>query len=307
MSFNFINLLKIKGGLSSKKIFREIKKNRNKIIIDYSIDPIEFENFLNVYEILKKVNISIPRIYEIHKNKKIVVMEDFGDETFDKIYDEKKLYYLLKLSIDNLIIIQNSLINDDLKNLKKYSFDNLKEEIKEFITYYVPYKKLSNFSESEFYNIWDIIYKTNNFEFSSFSHKDYEFINLIFLDKNNMHLKCGIIDFQSAYLGFVAWDLLSVLENSRMNFKREYNEDLIKYFYDNININIEFEKFRDQYYLLNLARQTRLLGRWSKLLIETNDKDFLNYIGITKNRIISSLKNISNNKLKKLYKRALLY
>ena len=38
--------------------------------------------------------------------KKLIVIEDFGDLTFDKIFHRKDIYNLLKLAIDNLIIIK---------------------------------------------------------------------------------------------------------------------------------------------------------------------------------------------------------
>ena len=129
---------------------------------------------------------------------------------------------------------------------------------------------------------------------------------LIFLKKNNYHLRCGIIDFQSAFVGFIGWDLFSILENPRINFTRKYNEELIKYFYENVYISTEFNSFRNQYYLLSLARLTRLLGRWVKLLNNKNNIEYLNYIKITQKRIISCLKNIKNDRLKLIYERALI-
>ena len=63
----------------------------NKIIMDFSKDKKEFDNFINVYQILKKINISIPVIYEVHWNKKIVVTQDLGDNSFDKLFH--KLYF----------------------------------------------------------------------------------------------------------------------------------------------------------------------------------------------------------------------
>ncbi|MDA9749104.1 hypothetical protein N9U75_03020, partial [Pelagibacteraceae bacterium] len=111
MIFSFQNMTQVKGGLSKKKVFRKFEKNKSKIIIDFSKDKIEFENFLYVYEILKNVNISVPKIYEVCSQDKIIVMEDFGNNSFDKILKEKNLYNLLKLAVDNLIIIQNSITN----------------------------------------------------------------------------------------------------------------------------------------------------------------------------------------------------
>ena len=111
----------------------------------------------------------------------------------------------------------------------------------------------------------------------NFAHKDFEFVNLFFLKNYESHLQCGIIDFQSAFIGFIGWDLLSLLENPRIDFTRDYNDKLIEYFYDNTSIIENLKTFREQYYVLSLARQTRLLGRWKKLLSLNNDNQYLDY------------------------------
>ncbi len=298
------NLTQLVGGLSSKKVFRKYEKDLNKIVIDFSSDERNFDSFLVVYKILKKIDICIPKIYEVHIRKKFIVMEDFGDNSFHNIYREKKLYDLLKLAVDNLVVIQNSLIFEDIKKLKKYTFNDLKEEISEFVNYYIPYKNITNFLEDDFYTIWKKNFNTYEFNFDSFTHKDFEFINLIYVDNNISNYKCGIIDFQSAFIGFKGWDLFSILENPRINFNRKHNDDLIKYFYDKINIKTDFNLFRSQYYLLNLARHTRLLGRWIKLINEGNEQ-YLNYINPTIKSINSSLENIEDDKLRKIYKNIL--
>ena len=234
------------------------------------------------------------------QKKKIIVVEDFGNNNFDKIFKEDEVYSLLKLAIDNLIIIQNSVVEEDLTKLNKYSYNDLKKEISEFVDYYIPYKQISNFQADRFYQSWKITFNSQKFDFTSLIHKDFEFINLILLSKNKLHLKCGIIDFQSAFVGFKGWDLFSILENPRLNFTRKYNEDLIKYFYENITIDNDFFEFRNQYYLLNLCRQSRLLGRWVKLF-KNGKKEYFKYINITTKRIISSINNLPSSDLKKIY------
>ena len=301
MNFNLGNYDEIKGGLSKKKIYRKNENKISKIIIDFSGDEKDFENFLIIYKLLRTVNISIPKIYEIHKKDKLIFMEDFGEKRFDKEFYKKDLYTLLKIGIDSLITIQNSLTFDDISMLEQYTFENLKSELSEFVDYYIPYNNINNFPVDAFFEIWKDVYHNQNFDFNGFVLKDFEFINLFFLEENRAHLKCGIIDFQSAFLGFVGWDLFSLLENSRINFSRKYNEELINYYYKNVNIKVDYKVFRTQYYLLNLSRQTRLLGRWANLSGMKNEKEYFNYIETTKSRIISCLDNINNQNLKSIY------
>ena len=305
MNSNHNDLEKIEDGLSNKLIYRKIEKNNTKIIIDFSKDKREFENFLNVYEILLKVNISIPKIYEVNQQQYKIYMQDFGNDRFNKIYNKDNLYNLLKLAVDNLIIIQNETNLKNLKNLKGYSFDDLKIELKEFVTFYISNNKNSNFPTSKFYELWESIFYSLNYNMKNFAHKDFEFVNLFFLENHESHLQCGIIDFQSAFTGFIGWDLLSLLENPRIDFTREYNDKLIEYFYDNTPIIENLNTFREQYYVLSLARQTRLLGRWKKLLIINNDNQYLDYLKITKSRTIAILQHIKNNELRSIYEKYL--
>ena len=299
------NIIEIKGGLSKKKIYRKFENKLNKIIIDFSDNKKDFHNFLNVYKILKNINITIPKIYEVHNSILIIVMEDFGEQKIDKICNEQNYYSFIKSSVECLVIIQNTLANDDLIKLKKYKYEEFKKDISEFILYFIPFKKILNFPIDQFYKIWKKIFENLKINFTSFAHKDFEFINLFFLNKNNSYLKIGVIDFQSAFISFVGWDLFSILENPRNNFSRKYNEELISYFYNSISTKLEFHEFRQQYYLLNLSRQTRLLGRWARLIDEKNDNISEDFIDSTYKKLIICLENIDNDELKSIYNKIL--
>ena len=305
MNSDHNDLEKIEDGLSNKLIYRITEKENTKIIIDFSRDKQEFKNFLTVYEILQKINISIPKIYEVNQKQYKIYMQDFGKNRFNKIYNKDNLYKLLKLAVENIIVIQNESNLNNLKNLKEYTFEDLKIELKEFVTYYIPNNKSSNFSTSKFYESWKSIFYSQNYNMKNFVHKDFEFVNLFFLENCESHLQCGIIDFQSAFKGFIGWDLISLLENPRINFTRDYNDKLIEYFYDNTSIIENFNTFLEQYYVLSLARQTRLLGRWRKLLSINNDNLYLDYLKITKSRTTVTLNNIKNHELRSIYEKYL--
>ena len=305
MNSDHNDLEKIEDGLSNKLIYRITEKENTKIIIDFSRDKQEFKNFLTVYEILQKINISIPKIYEVNQKQYKIYMQDFGKNRFNKIYNKDNLYKLLKLAVENIIVIQNESNLNNLKNLKEYTFEDLKIELKEFVTYYIPNNKNSNFPTSKFYELWKSIFYSQNYNMKNFVHKDFEFVNLFFLENYESHLQCGIIDFQSAFMGFIGWDLISLLENPRINFTRDYNDKLIEYFYDNTSIIENLNTFREQYYVLSLARQTRLLGRWRKLLSTNNDNQYLDYLKITKSRTIATLNNIKNYELRSIYEKYL--
>ena len=300
------NISAIKGGASRKKIYRYNRNNLSFIILDFSDDVEEFKNHLKIYDILKNINISIPKIYEIDFINKLIVTEDFGDQRFDKLVDEHNINLRLEYAVESLIILNNSIINKNLVNeLPKYNYEILKQEISELINFYCPYKKIDKSLNIVFYEIWKEQYQNLNFEFNSFVHKDFELCNLMYLPQKNKHLKCGILDFQSAFIGFKGWDLFSLLENSRTYFSTENNEKFIKYFYNNTYPNLDFDMFRKQYYFLNTSRQTRLLGRWIKFFIIDKNKFYLQYIDTTIKRLKNSIDKLGIKQINDIYNKIL--
>jgi aminoglycoside/choline kinase family phosphotransferase len=136
-------------------------------------------------------------------------------------------------------------------------------------------------------------------------HKDFELSNLIHLQNREGHLKCGILDFQNAFIGFSGWDIFSLLENPRIYFDDKYNDELIEYFYNNTNQNISFNEFLIQYYFLNTARQSRVIGRWINLDKKNKNNYYSKYLGVTIKRLKKSLYYLQNSKLSKLYSKVI--
>ena len=124
MTSLFTNYQLIESGASKKIIFRFRKKKLNLIGINFTKDKNELHNFIKTYNILTKVNISIPAIYEINFDKSLILMEDFGNHRYDKIYKNQNLYDLLKYAVDSILVMQNSLRFYSLIDLEKYNFVN---------------------------------------------------------------------------------------------------------------------------------------------------------------------------------------
>jgi len=298
------NIVEIDSGASKKKFYKINKENYSYIITDFKSDKEEYFNHLKIYNLLKNINISIPIIVEKNDNNLTIISEDLGNFRFDKILQKYPIKNLLKYAVDTLIIMKNSIPFNDEHQLLRYDFKIFRKEISELPEYYFPYIELNDKNlVEEFYNIWSEIFQSINFKFDSFSHKDFNINNLMFLESREKHLKCGVIDFQSAFWGESSWDLFSLLEDSRVLFSDEFNEYFIQYFYTKTINDISLEEFKIKYYFLNASRQTRLLGRWIKLAKELDQDWYLNFISITQKRLKKSINFIDNRNLNKFYKK----
>ena len=300
MKFNLDDLYQIESGASHKKIYRFKNKNIGKVVVNFSYNHNDYLSYLEINNFLSNINISVPKIFYSDHDKSIIIMEDFGDIRYDKLINSIDPKEILIDAVNSLIEIQNRqkpIINNIIK---QYDFSSFKTEIAEFVDFYLPKNNISDDMAEEFFDIWSNEFKNLNFKWDSFVHKDFELSNLIYLPKRNNHLKCGIIDFQNAFIGFSGWDVFSLLENPRIYFDDKYNDELLEYFFNKTDQNIPIREFLNQYYFLNTARQTRIIGRWINL-DNKNKNNYSKYLNVTIKRLEKSLYNLQNKKLSKLY------
>ena len=303
--FKNYTFTQINSGASKKKFYRLKKNTKSFILTDFNSDKQEYLNYMKVYNILRNLDISIPEIIEKNEEELIIISEDFGDLRFDKIIHNESIKNLLQYAVDSLIVINKSIKFDNSFNLPIYSFEDFKEEIMELPKFYFPYLniKYNNNLTEEYLYIWSQCYNNFNFNFNNFVHKDFNINNLILLPSQKNHLRCGIIDFQSAFWGEGCWDLFSLLEDSRIFFTDDYNHRFINYVFSNTNHNISLIEYKLKYHFLNCSRQSRLLGRWIKLCKDLNAKWYLDFIPVTKRRLKKSLTYLGDNHLSTFYKK----
>ncbi len=305
MKFDLSELYQIESGASQKKIYRFKNHDKQGVFVDFSYNNKDYHSFLEVNKFLSTINISVPKIFDIDDSKNLILMEDFGNNRYDKIISSINLKEVLLNSINSLIEIQNTSQQITNYNLNTYNFSSFKIEIAEFADFYLPFKNISKSITDEFFFIWYSEFENLNFNWNSFVHKDFELSNLMYLQNRKEHLKCGILDYQNAFIGFSGWDMFSLLENPRIYFVDKYNDELIEYFYNNTSQNISFDEFLTQYYFLNTARQSRIIGRWINLDKKNKNYNYSKYLNITTKRLKKSLHYLQNQKLSKLYSKVI--
>ena len=301
MKFNFDDVYEIESGASHKKIYRFKNHNEETIVVDFSYNYNDYLSFLEINKFLSMINISVPKIFVTDDTKSIIIMEDFGNNRYDKLINTIDPKEILIDGINSLIEIHNSQKPIENKFLKKYDLATFTVEIAEFADFYLSKKNIGKDVVDEFFYIWKSEFENLNFNWDSFVHKDFELSNLMHLSQRNGHLKCGILDFQNAFIGFSGWDVFSLLENPRIYFDDKYNDELVEYYFKKTNQNLSFNEFLVQYYFLNAARQTRIIGRWINLDKKNKNNNYSTYLDVTIKRLKKSLHNLQNEKLSKLY------
>ena len=309
----FQNLKSIKGDASFRKFFRKKNNNKNSIVVFAKKE--KFKNLL-VYDAINKIfnknKILAPNLYEENYKKGYIEIQDFGDETIFKILLKKKnnkLKYFKKI-VKILIQIQ-SIKNRDIKDFKKkkyiipkYDKLILLKEAQLFCDWYIK-KKLQKKNRDKFNKKFKRIteklisnLKLNN---NVFVHRDFHVSNLMLV--NN---RIGVIDGQDALIGNKAYDLASLVDDVRLRTPAILKNKIYK-FYINKQNNLNRAKFKNDFDILSVLRNLKIIGIFTRLAVRDGKKRYLKLIPRAweliniriDNQIFSELKKLLNQNFKK--------
>ena len=308
------NLIRIKGDASYRKFFRKKKDNNTSIIVISKKE--KYKNLL-VYDainkILNKNKILAPTLYEENYNKNYIEIQDFGDETIFSILNKKKIskikYFKKIINLLNKIqLIKNRNIKDfknKIYQIPKYDKKILSQEANLFCYWYTK-KYLSRSRNNKFSKKFKKIIKnlSSNLELKNncFVHRDFHVSNLMMI--NN---RIGVIDSQDALIGNKAYDLASLIDDVRFKTSKSFKEKIFK-FYINKQKKLNLLKFKNDFEILSILRNLKIIGIFTRLAIRDGKKNYLKLIPyawnlidlrIRDNEIFDDLRNLLNQNFKK--------
>ena len=278
-----MNLNKFKP-LSGDASFRKFYRNKKNIIIFSKKDT---RKNLLIYDAINKIliknKIKAPKLISQNYKSKYIQIEDFGNNTvylkLKKNNKNKLTYYKKIIKLLNLVQkIKTKKIKTFLgSNYKvpKYSKKILLDEAKLFLEWYVP-KKIKKKNQTLLRKKLLLALKNliNKIKFSSktFVHRDFHVSNLMIKNK-----KLCLIDSQDAVFGNVAYDLASLIDDVRLktsiDFKQSIYEQYIK-----TNKKINVVNFKNDFEILSVLRNLKIIGIFTRLSIRDNKDNYLKLI-----------------------------
>ncbi len=305
----FKDLKAIKGDASFRKFFRKKNKRFNSIIVFAKKE--KFKNLLvydSINKILNENKILAPILYQENYNKSFIEIQDFGNDTIYKILKKKKInkfkYFQKVIKILNQI---QSIKIRNVKNFKnkkyvipKYDISILTKETNLFCKWYakkkLPKKKIDLFTK-KFRKITKNLILNLKLKNNVFVHRDFHVSNLMLV--NN---RIGVIDSQDALIGNKAYDLASLIDDVRFKTSKSLKDKIYK-FYINRQTEINKSKLKNDFEILSILRNLKIIGIFTRLAIRDNKKNYLKLIPnawdlistrIDENKIFLELKELLN-------------
>ena len=297
---------KIKGDASIRKFYRNTKKNS--IIVFANKEKIK--NLLiydSINKILIKNNIIAPKLLSQNYRNNYIEIQDLGNKTIYQTFikNKKNHYLILKKVINVLNKIQKikdkkiKNFNNKLYNIKNYNNKVLFDETKLFNDWYVP-KKLNKkkiyLFKDKFNKEIKLLLSKLKFKNNTFVHRDFHVSNLIINSKNQI----GLIDNQDALIGNRAYDLASLIDDVRYKTSNSLKDKVYNY-YLKTNKNIHAKKFKNDFDILSVLRNLKIIGIFMRLAERDKKKKYLKLIPYAWKMIDNRM-----NKNKELYNLKLL-
>lgn len=291
---NLNKLVKLSGDASFRKFYRN-KKNGSIIVYCKKNKFINLVVYDAINKLLNKNNINAPSlIRESYKNNYIEIA-DLGNisalKKFKKfkIKNYEKLLNILK-KFKQVKQRKIKTFNKKVYKIPNYSNNKLYDESKLFSKWYLPTKfnnKLRIISV-EFNTIIKKLIKNLKLKKKIFVHRDFHISNIM-LHKNFFFL----IDNQDAVYGNQAYDVASLIDDVRIKISLKDREKLYKKFLS-INKNINKSKFRNDFEILSVLRNFKIIGIFTRLSRRDKKHKYLKKIPYAW-QMIDERRKISNN------------
>ena len=214
---------------------------------------------------LKKNGIKVPKVEVFDHQKGFMILEDFGDKVVQLVINEENKEFLFKKSLKQIHKLQ---VVQPPADLIKLTGERLNQQMSLFSEWFLTSFLELDYSTNDKKMIndsWDLIAKECSQQPHVLCHFDFEFRNLMLLEKNEI----GVLDFQDLCLGPYAIDLVSILKDIENPLSHEDLLNCLQFYIDGNKSNkLDKLKLSDVEKDLDFAgfqRQFRILGTLSRL------------------------------------------
>lgn len=299
-----ISLSPIPGDAGFRSYFRiSPKGDKTYILMDCPPSYCSIEPFVEIANYLRSKDFLAPEIIAHDIQEGLMILEDFGDLSVKKLLQnsvleiKENIYYNI---IDILISLSQ---HEPPANLRTFNNDLLLSELEVFTDWYIPFKLKRTLTEEElveYKEIWQrILLKQKPFK-NSIVLRDYHAENMMYLQQNQGLNKFGLLDFQDALVGSPIYDLVSMLEDARIEVPRELALSCIKYFAKERNLPLD--DVLTNYHILGAQRNSRILGVFARKNLRDGNANYLQYMPLVLKYLDYDLSHPEIFELKEWYK-----
>jgi tRNA threonylcarbamoyl adenosine modification protein YjeE len=233
--------------------------------------------FVAIANGLRARGFSAPSIHHGDIEAGFLITEDFGTASFVEGDPPAPIAERYQTAVDMLAVLHRETLPEILPLAPQASYampnldiDALLVEVGLMLEWYLPDRGIAPTEDmrAEFTAMWRDVLSRHATDARTWVMRDFHSPNLIWLDARPDFAKVGIIDFQDAVLGPAAYDLVSLLQDARLDVPEPLELALLtRYIKARRATDEVFDPagFAELYAVMSAQRNTRLLGTFARL------------------------------------------
>ncbi|OZG70820.1 hypothetical protein BTA51_23550 [Hahella sp. CCB-MM4] len=278
---------------SFRRYFRVHYGFQRYALMDAPPDKESCHPFLAIATTWRQAGIPVPLVYAADLDQGFMLLEDFGDVTFLNNAREQS-DQLYPLALETLLPIQQAPIPDDYP-LPPFDDTMCRFELGIFPEWFL--EKLLGLSLSDeksqlLQSTFDILAENSRTQPQVVMHRDYHSRNLMIKEDGSL----GVIDFQGAVIGPIAYDVASLLKDCYIRWPEDKVSEWLSYYLEKLNEQrtsqeepeIDPAEFRRWFDLIGMQRHIKVAGLFSRLSLRDGKHGYLKDIPLTLDYIIDA-------------------
>lgn len=260
----------------------------------------DIKPFVAIDQGLRRQNLSAPEIFAVDLASGLAVLEDLGSEPIasqDGPYQERYAWAVTALTTLHGANLPDTLpVNaDEMYRIPNYDLDALSIEVELLLDWYAPQRAvapLSSGAKATFVNLWRRTLQDGLTMRTTWTLRDYHSPNLIWLPEREGVAKIGIIDFQDCVLGHAAYDVVSLLQDARVEVPDGMELKLLTHYARlrrGADADFDMADFARAYAILGAQRATKILGIFTRLDARDGKPQYLAHLPRIEKYLVKNL------------------
>lgn len=230
---------------------------------------------------LAQCKIGVPQIYRADEPQGFVLLEDLGVKTLEKMAHENDAdlpaFYLE--AVETLMHLHQMPAPDFLP---AYDANVMAIETSLFLDWYLLNRGIDVTAPArqQWMDIWRGLVRFSDSESKVCVLRDYHSVNLLWQPHKQGRHRVGVIDVQDALAGPAAYDLVSLLQDARIDVSTAIFEQCLAH-YTNYRFDADANadwQFREACALLGLQRNLKIAGIFVRLALRDNKPQYLTHL-----------------------------
>ncbi len=206
-----------------------------------------------------------------------ILLEDLGDQSLDRLAPDDPLSTIMRAEAVSLLRYLHKLPAAPF--LKPYNADVLGFETSLFLDWYLPAHNIALDDAAR--RAWDDIWQglcADHLQLPAVTVlRDYHSPNILWRDERQSWYRVGLIDVQDALAGSPAYDLVSLLQDARIDVAVEQEQSLLARYLDKVE-QAQASQFMREYHLLGLQRNLKIAGIFHRLYLRDGKPAYLRHL-----------------------------